>query len=118
MAAFVELSVCLGRYRWEKRLLNFDYCIRVSEHDGTEQFKKRPVQQPFASQPLFCLLTMVYADGSTERLWVHSSAHSIVCQLGNAQLGREFVPPVDMDGIQRSWERVHKSESKQLFFTD
>ena len=105
MTTFIELSVHIEKQRWEKRTLNMDNCIAMKEHDATEQFAKRPVVEPFASQPLFCLLTMVYPDSSVEKLWVHSSLHSIVTKIGYANHADGFTPPVDMNAIQREWER-------------
>ena len=105
MTTFIELSVHIEKQRWEKRTLNMDNCIAMKEHDATAQFAKRPVVEPFASQPLFCLLTMVYPDSSVEKLWVHSSLHTIVTKIGYANHADGFTPPVDMNAIQREWER-------------
>ena len=111
MSCFIELSVHIEKQRWEKRSLNMDNCIAIKEHDATEQFTKRRVQEPFVSQPLFCLLTMVYPDSSVEKLWVHSSLHSIVTKVGYANHADNFTPPVDMDAIQREWERKSANSS-------
>ena len=111
MTTFIELSVHIEKQRWEKRTLNMDNCIAMKEHDATEQFAKRPVVEPFASQPLFCLLTMVYPDSSVEKLWVHSSLHTIVTKIGYANHADGFTPPVDMNAIQREWERKSKDSA-------
>lgn len=109
MSTFIELSVHIEKQRWEKRTLNMDNCIAIKEHDATAQFEKRPVKEPFASQPLVCLLTMVYPDGSVEKLWVHSSLHRIVTAIGYANHADSFTPPVDMAAIERSWEQKRKN---------
>jgi hypothetical protein len=111
MTTFIELSVHIEKQRWEKRSLNMSNCIAMKEHDATVQFKKRPVVEPFASQPLVCLLTMVYPDGSVEKLWVHSSLHSILTKIGYANHASGFTPAVDMAAIEREWERKSANSS-------
>jgi len=111
MSCFIELLVRIENQRWEKRTLNMDNCIAMKEHDATQQFAKRHVQEPFASQPLFCLLMMVYPDGGVEKLWCHSSLYSILTQIGYANHADNFTPPVDMAGIEREWQRKSVNSS-------
>lgn len=116
-ATFIELSVNVGdakNQRWGNRVLNMDNCIRIKEYDATEVFKQRKVIEPFASQPLFCLLTMVYPDGDVEKLWAHSSLHSILNKIGHAQHA-DFVEPVDIASISKEWERKKLDTAKPRF---
>lgn len=117
MSCFIELQVHIESQRWENRTLNMDNCIAMKEHDATEQFAKRPVVEPFASQPLFCLLTMVYPDGGTEKLWVHSSSYNILTKIGYATHANNFSPPVDAAANAREWERKLSKERKNSVVT-
>ena len=117
MSTFIELSVNVGDAKnpsWQTRLLNMNNCIRIKEHDATEQFKIRPVAEPFASQPLFCLLTMVYLDGDVEKIWVHSSKQTILNKIGHAQ-HTDFVEPVDIASIRNDWDRKRVDTTKTRF---
>lgn len=108
MATFIELSVHIEKQRWENRLLNMDNCISIFEHDASQTFTTRRVAEPFASQPLFCLLTMVYPDGTCEKLWVHASRHIVVTKIGIANHADNFTEPIDTASIQREW--THKKQ--------
>lgn len=113
MPCFIELSIHIEKQRWENRVLNFDNCIVVSEHDATERFKLTPnVREMFQSQPLFCKLTMLYRDGSVEKLLVHASKHAILTKVGLANHANSFTPSVDTDAITREWEQKNAARFK------
>jgi hypothetical protein len=110
---FIELNIHIGNQRWEKRVLNMDHCIRILEHDASLNMTQ-VCRAQFKSQPLFCLLTMVYPDGDVEKIWVHSSLHAIVSKIGHAQ-HTDFVEPTDLASIGRSWDRKDSDTSKPRF---
>jgi hypothetical protein len=113
---FIELNIHIGNQRWENRVINMDHCIRILEHDATEQFEVCRAREPFKSMPLFCLLTMVYSDGDVEKIWVHSSLHAIVSKIGHAQ-HTDFVEPVDISSIGKEWDRLDTSKRKEPRFS-
>lgn len=102
MATFIKTTICDGPLVWKERLINMDNVVSIEEHDATEQFNKRPVKEPFASQPLFCQL-LICIDGVFERVWVHDSMHNLIVKVGQAQHADNFKPPVDIASLGKEW---------------
>jgi len=91
-----------------------DHCVSINEVDATPNFVTRKVAEPFASQPLFCELLMIYPDTSRETVWVHSSLHDIVNKIGIFTHANNFTPRVDINAIGREWaQKARFLASKQ-----
>lgn len=115
MATFIKTVVCDGPQQWVEKVINFDVVVSIEEVDLSPKLKHRHAKPRFTSQPLFCEL-LICVEGNFKTIWCHDSLHSLICKIGWATHGDNFTPPVDMREVQRSWDRVQKTDTRIKFF--